>query len=186
MDDNSFGKILCFTFLPYKSIRDQIWPCSKIGQGQARVIIWTNLVVLKHPMLHTKFQGHQPFGSGEDFFKVLPYMGMVAILVMWPGPVISPSHGSSILNMTDRLSGFWGEECLKMLTHIHRWQRPTYPISSPLSLWDFSDPFGNGSSTCPFGKNSDILLQIGNFHPLVRCVYWYVLAHITVWFLLIM
>ena len=119
MDDNSFGKIHCFTFLPYKSIRDQIWPCSKIGQGQARVIIWTNLVVLKHPMLHTKFQGHQPFGSGEDFFKVLPYIGMEAILVMWPGPVISPSHGSSILNMTDRLSGFWGEECLKMLTHIH-------------------------------------------------------------------
>ena len=36
---------------------------------------------------------------------------------------------------------------------------------------DFSDPFGNGSGTCPFGKNSDILLQIGNFHRLVRCVY---------------
>ena len=28
------------------------------------------VVVLEHPMLHTKFQGHQPFGSGEDdFFK---------------------------------------------------------------------------------------------------------------------
>ena len=41
------------------------------------------VVVLKHPMLHTKFQGHQPFGSGEDdFSRVLPYMGMVAILVM--------------------------------------------------------------------------------------------------------
>ena len=34
-------------------------------------------------MLHTKFQGHQPFGSGEDdFLRFLPYMGMVAILVM--------------------------------------------------------------------------------------------------------
>ena len=28
---------------------DQIWPCRKIGQGQPRVIIWANLVVLEHP-----------------------------------------------------------------------------------------------------------------------------------------
>ena len=34
-------------------------------------------------MLHTKFQGHQPVGSGEGrYFKVLPYMGMAAISVM--------------------------------------------------------------------------------------------------------
>ena len=34
-------------------------------------------------MLRTKFQGHQPFGSGgEDFLRFLPYMGMAAILVM--------------------------------------------------------------------------------------------------------
>ena len=26
-------------FSPYKNIRDQIWPCRKIGQGQPRVII---------------------------------------------------------------------------------------------------------------------------------------------------
>ena len=37
-------------------------------------------------MLHTKFQGHQSIGSGEDFLRFLPYMGMVAILVMWPRP----------------------------------------------------------------------------------------------------
>ena len=29
-------------------------PLRKIGQGQPIVIIWTNLVVLEHPMLHTK------------------------------------------------------------------------------------------------------------------------------------
>ena len=58
-----------------------------MGQGQPRVIIWINLVVLKHPMLHTKIQGHRPFGSGEeDFLRFLPYMGMAAILVKWPGP----------------------------------------------------------------------------------------------------
>ena len=57
-----------FTFFPYKSIRNQIWPCHKIGQGQLRVIIWANLVILEHPMLHTKFQGHWPFGSREEDF----------------------------------------------------------------------------------------------------------------------
>ena len=38
-----FWKIHCFTFFPYKSTRDKIWPCRKIGQGQPRVITWTNL-----------------------------------------------------------------------------------------------------------------------------------------------
>ena len=34
-------------------------------------------------MMHTKFQGHRPFGSGEeDFLRFLPYMGMAAILIM--------------------------------------------------------------------------------------------------------
>ena len=38
-------------------------------------------------MLHTKFQGHQSSGSGEeDFLRFLPYMGMAAMLVMWPRP----------------------------------------------------------------------------------------------------
>ena len=34
-----------------------------------------NLVVLEHLMLHTKFQGHRPFGFREDFIRFLPYMG---------------------------------------------------------------------------------------------------------------
>ena len=88
IEDNSFWKIHCFTFFSYKSIRDQIWPCHKIGQGQPRVIIWINLVVLEHQMLPTKFQGHQPFDSGEEDclrFLLYMYMGMAAILVMWPG-----------------------------------------------------------------------------------------------------
>ena len=34
-------------------------------------------------MLHPKFQGHRFIGSGEkDFLRFLPYMGMVAMLVM--------------------------------------------------------------------------------------------------------
>ena len=97
-------KIHCVTIFPYKTIRGKIWPCPKIGQGQPRAIIWTNLVVLEHPMLHTKFQGHQPFGSGEeDFLRFSPYMCIEAILVKWPGPVkqtfFPPTHGGSIWNL---------------------------------------------------------------------------------------
>ena len=35
-------------------------------------------------MLHTKFRGNRPAGSGEDFELFLPYMGVAAILVMLP------------------------------------------------------------------------------------------------------
>ena len=36
-------------------------------------------------MLHTKFHGNRLAGTGEeDFLRVLPYMGVSAILVMWP------------------------------------------------------------------------------------------------------
>ena len=33
-------------------------------------------------MLHTNFQGHRPFGSGEDLLRFLPYIGVAEILVM--------------------------------------------------------------------------------------------------------
>ena len=33
-------------------------------------------------MLHAKFEDHRTSGSGEDFQRFLPCMGMVAILVM--------------------------------------------------------------------------------------------------------
>ena len=75
IEHNSFWKIHCFTFFPYKSISDYIWPCRKTGHGQPRVIICTNLVVLEYPMLHTKFQGHWPFGSGDFFYKVFTTYG---------------------------------------------------------------------------------------------------------------
>ena len=51
-------------------------------------------------MLHTKFRGNRPTGSGkEDFLRFLLYMGMAAILVISPGPFIQtfvpPSQGGS-------------------------------------------------------------------------------------------
>ena len=68
------------TVFPYKSKRDQIWHCHKIGQGQPKVIIWTNSDGPKAPMLHTKAQGHWPFGSGEDFWRVFTIYGRGAHL----------------------------------------------------------------------------------------------------------
>ena len=60
-------------------------PCHKVGQGQPRIIICENLVGPKLPMQHTKSQSHWPFGSREeDIKRVLPYMGVVAFLVMCP------------------------------------------------------------------------------------------------------
>ena len=36
-------------------------------------------------MLHAKFQDYRTSGSGEqDFWRLLTYMEVVAILVMWP------------------------------------------------------------------------------------------------------
>ena len=44
---NSFSEIYSLSIFPYTSKRDQIWPCCKTDQGQPRVMIWINLVVLK-------------------------------------------------------------------------------------------------------------------------------------------
>ena len=54
-----------------------------MGQGQPSVIICIFLVGLALTMLHTKFQGHQSIGSGEeDFLRFLPYVVMAATLVV--------------------------------------------------------------------------------------------------------
>ena len=46
-------------------------------------------LVLPYTMLHTEFQGHWSVGSGEeDFLRVLPYMGMAAILIMRPNSFV--------------------------------------------------------------------------------------------------
>ena len=78
-----------FHFFPYKSLCDQIWPWRKMGRGQPRVIIWITLVELPYTMLHTKFQGYRFIGSGEeDFLRFLLYIGMAAMLVMWPNSFV--------------------------------------------------------------------------------------------------
>ena len=132
-------KINNFHFFPYKSLCNQIWPWRKMGQGQPREIIWTNLVVLT--MLHTKSQGHRSIGSGEeDFLKkiFLPYMGMAAILVMWPGPfeqVFVPLiPGGYIWNLVTIGPVVSEEKSFEIVDGRRRTTEPAYTISSPRSL----------------------------------------------------
>ena len=91
-----------YNLYPCRSIRKQIWPCHKNGQGQPSVIIWTNLVILKYPMLYTKIHGHHPLGSEErEFWWFLPYMSLEAILWLevFEQIFIPISHGGSIWNV---------------------------------------------------------------------------------------
>ena len=65
------------------------WTWHKIGQGQPGVMFYINFVVLQSMMLHTKFQGNWPNGSGkEDFLRFWAFLSMTAILVMWPWPFV--------------------------------------------------------------------------------------------------
>ena len=70
-----------WTIFPFKSLRDQIWPCHKIGRRQPRVIIWKNLIDQVSLQLAKQFWN-------KRFFKCFyfPYMALVAILIMWSGP----------------------------------------------------------------------------------------------------
>ena len=63
---NSFLEI--YRFFQYTNKRDQFWPCCKIGQGKPRFIIWIYLGSTCVTNVHTKFQGHRPFGSREEDF----------------------------------------------------------------------------------------------------------------------
>ena len=66
-----------FSLFSYrKSLSYQIWPCHKIGQGQPRVIIWTNYDGQESSLLQTKFCGNQSTGSREeDFWRVFTIYG---------------------------------------------------------------------------------------------------------------
>ena len=81
-----------------------MWPCRKIGQGQPRLIIWTNYDGPKAPMRQSNDKVNGPLVLEKKIFEgLLPYMGMVAILVMWPTPCeqtfVPPSHWGFIWNL---------------------------------------------------------------------------------------
>ena len=64
-----FQKNVAFYLFPFKSLKDQIWPCHRMVLGQPRVILWEISVVLKYPMIH-KLQGYHPTGSGKENFLI--------------------------------------------------------------------------------------------------------------------
>ena len=114
-----------------KSIRDKIWPCHKIGQGQPSVIIWTNLVVLKYPMLHINFQGHHPFGSREEeFLRFLPYMGMAATLVKFCLFCLCWGLTSQSTIFQSCRDGSWSSD----MDHLNKLSLP-HPKEAPHEIW---------------------------------------------------
>ena len=105
-----------------------------MGQGQPMVIIWMTLIVLPYTMLHAKFQGHRSIGSGGgDFLRFLPYMGMTAMLVMWPRPfehLFFPKvPGGCIWNLVAIGPVVTEEKSFEIADR--RTTEPAYTISSP-------------------------------------------------------
>ena len=146
-------KINNFHFFPIKSLCHQIWPWRKMCQGKLRVIIWTTLVVLALTMLHTKFQGHWSIGSGEeDFLRFLPYMGMAAMLVMWPNsykfsflfsPKLSYEFWLQIASLFLRKTSFnfvigviFDQGQRMTLTYDTHWRSLTHLAKCFKQLWD--------------------------------------------------
>ena len=81
-----------------------------------------------------------PFGSRqEDFIRFSPYISRVAILVMWSGPVertfIPPCKEGSTWNLAS-IGPVVSEEKMfeNVDIHTHGRQRPSYTMSSPVSL----------------------------------------------------
>ena len=79
----NYRKMNISRFFQYKCIRNQIWPWRKKGQGQLRFIICANLV---RPYPQCYIPSPKAIGllvqEKKIFKEFLPYMGMVAILVM--------------------------------------------------------------------------------------------------------
>ena len=79
---NSFWKKQLFSLFPMeKPSLEKFDHCHKIGQGQPRVIVWTNYNGLESPMLNTKFRGNLATSSGEDFWRVFTIYGCGGHLV---------------------------------------------------------------------------------------------------------
>ena len=84
IDFNSFSVIQNLCIFPNKCIRNQNWPLRNKSKDQPRIIIWRNLVVLKYPMLHTKFHVYRLFGSWDLFFKKLFTIYIWSWRPSWP------------------------------------------------------------------------------------------------------
>ena len=91
------------------------WSFCKTSQGQPKVMSFTNFIGPMSPILYTKPQGHCPFSFEEEFKVFLPYMGMVAILIMWPRCAEKTLHSPRPMEVQYSLLHWWpsGPPCFK-------------------------------------------------------------------------
>ena len=101
-----------------------IWPYCKIGQGQPKVIIWTNYDGPKAPMPSQKVIGLLVLEK-KIFEVFLPYMGMVAILV--PDP--DCANKLSFPHPTEALYEIWLWPAQRF------WRSLNYPLNSEYFHW---------------------------------------------------
>ena len=103
----------------YEFAFSHVWRRRVKGQGQPKVIIWTTLILLEYPMLHTNYQCHRLIGSGEEFESILTIFGHKG-----PACHVTPTVWANICSFSPRRlnkiwpSGFWDSRCLK-LSHFN-------------------------------------------------------------------
>ena len=117
---------------------DQIWPWPKIGQGHPRVTIMQFMMALRPRCYIPSFMQIRPAVPEKIFKGFLPYVGMAAILVMWPGPhmqtfVPHPMEAPHEI-LLQSAQWFQRRRGLKMWTHDTQTDRQTDTDNS-LAIW---------------------------------------------------
>ena len=148
IDFNSFYKIYCLSIFPHKSIREQIWPCLKVGQGQPRTIIWTNFVGLTQDHYLNKLcRAQVPNAvyhvskSSATWFRIRRFLKSFHIWAWQPSWWCNQDlwinfHSAIPRSLQMKFGSDWPSG------YVWKWwtpngrQMPTYTINSPMSLKD--------------------------------------------------
>ena len=91
----------CISCHPCRSIRKQIWPCHKNGQGQPRFIIWKNGGSQVPDAVYQVSRSSASWFRKRRFFLsfFLPYGHCHVTRKIWTNFQFSTSHGDSIWNL---------------------------------------------------------------------------------------
>ena len=203
---NSFWKIHCFHFFLQKSLCYQIWPSRQIGQGQPRVIIWTNYDGLESPMLHTKFRGNRSAGTYATYqvswksvhwFQRRFLKGFHHILAWRPSWSCDPDAANKISFPLPKEAPhkiwLWSPQrflrrCLSIVGRTKDGQTPEhgYTISSPMSLrfrWAKNHCRGKTGMVLTAGYRHilGVKAEIGRTKSSPLSLGWEVQLHMTIW-----
>ena len=137
---SSFWKIHSFYFFLWKTPNYKIWPCRKIGQGQPRVIIWTNYDGPESTIYQVSWK------SVHRFWRRRFLNGFYHIWVWRPSWSCDPHAANKILFPLPKgaphkiwlwsAKGFQRRRCLSIENDGWRCTPDHgYTISSPMSLW---------------------------------------------------